>query len=424
MDLRYGKGSITISTPPGFLGVLLPSTKTVSPVDVLLRESFSNPIGQLGLKQTIRKNKPGDVIIIVSDMTRKIANYEKILGFLASELVDAGIDEKNIEFIVALGTHRRHTSEENKHVYGKLLDDFRFTQHDCHGDIVSIGRTSTGIDVRVNRRAREADFVVATGRVDFHYMAGYSGGRKAVLPGIAAYETIRNNHKKLVRRGVWIGQTNGNIIAQEMAEAADLLGIDCTLNVVETPEGDTARIFTGHHVRVFQEAADYLSSMRKIRIEEPADCVIVSAGGYPNDKDFYHTHKSINLAISALKEKGSIILIGQCEEGFGNDKFMQLMLENKIDALLSYPEDKIEVGGHRAFLTAKILQDHNVYALTDLDSDMLQRIHFKPIRDIDQGIAAIKKEHGTILKTFIVPNGKAILPLLNGKMASSGHLGG
>jgi len=424
MDLRYGKGSIRIETPPGLLGVLLPNTKTVSPVDVLLKEGFMNPLGQSGLKQTIRKNKPGDVVIIVSDMTRKIANYEKILRFLVGELVDAGVDEKNIEFIVALGTHRKHTPEENRSVYGELLDDFNFTQHDCHGDIISIGRASTGLDVRVNRRAREADFVVATGRVDFHYMAGYSGGRKSVLPGIAAYETIRDNHKKLVRRGVWIGQTEGNIIAQEMVEAAELLGIDYLLNVVETSEGDTARIFTGHHIYAFQGAVDYFSSMRQIRIREPADCVIVSAGGYPNDKDFYHTHKSINLAMSALNEKGSIILVGKCEEGFGNDKFMQLMLENNIDALLHYPEGNIDVGGHRAFLTAKILRDHKVYTLTDLDADMLQRIHFMPIQNIDQGIAAIKKEHGAGVKTFVVPNGKAVLPLFNGRMASSGRLGG
>jgi len=424
MDLRYGKGLISINTPPGLLGVLALNTETVSPVDVLLKQGFMNPLGHLVLKQVIRKNKPGDVVVIVSDITRKIANYKEVLGFLAGELVDAGIDEKNIEFIIALGTHRVHTAQENRSVYGELLDDFSFTQHDCHGDVVSVGSTSTGLDVRVNRRAQEADFVIATGRVDFHYMAGFSGGRKSVLPGIAAYETIRHNHKKLARKGVWIGQTDDNIIAQEMTEAADLLGIDYLLNVVETSEGDTARIFTGHHIHAFQGAVDFFSSMRQIKIEEPADCVIVSAGGYPNDRNFYHTHKSLNLAMSALKEKGSIILVGKCEEGFGNEKFMELMLENEIDALLQYPEAKIDVGGHRAFLTARILRDHKVYALTDLDADRLQRIHFLPLQSIDQGIAAVTKEHGAGVKTFIVPNGKAVLPILNGSRAFSERLGG
>jgi nickel-dependent lactate racemase len=369
-----------------------------------------NPIGQPCLKDAIHRNKPGDVVIIVSDKTRKIANYEKILKFLVSELVDAGVQEKNIEFIVALGTHTPHTDRENRQRYGALMDDFRFIQHDCHGDLVSIGKASTGLEVLVNRRVQQADFVLATGRVDFHYMAGYSGGRKSILPGVAAYDTIRNNHKKLVRNGVRIGHSDGNVIAREMADAGSLLGIDYLLNVVETPEGETAQVFTGHHVHAFEQAVDY--------------CVIVSAGGYPNDKDFYHTHKSMNLAMAALKGNGSIILVGKCEEGFGNEQFMQLMLDNEIDALLQIPEEKIDVGGHRAFLTAKMLKNHRVYALTDLDADMLRRIHFAPIQSVEQGISIAKRDHGADVRTLVVPNGKAVLPLLNGRRDTLCHLGG
>ncbi|MGB7055739.1 MAG: nickel-dependent lactate racemase [bacterium] len=424
MDLKYGKGLISIQTPPGFLGSIVPRVEAVRPLDILLKESCMNPIGQPCLKDAIQGNKPGDVVIIVSDKTRKIAHYEKILKFLVSELVDAGVQEKNIEFIVALGTHTPHTDREDRQRYGALVDDFRFIQHDCHGDLVSIGKASTGLEVLVNRRVQEADFVLATGRVDFHYMAGYSGGRKSILPGVAAYDTIRNNHKKLVRNGVWIGHSDGNVIAREMAEAGSLLGIDYLLNVVETPEGETAQVFTGHHVHAFQQAVDYFSSVRRVRINEPADCVIVSAGGYPNDKDFYHTHKSMNLAMAALKGNGSIILVGKCEEGFGNEKFMQLMFDNKIDALLQIPEEKIDVGGHRAFLTAKMLKNHRVYALTDLDADMLRRIHFAPIQNVEQGMSIAEREHGADVKTLVVPNGKAVLPLLNGRKDTLCHLGG
>jgi nickel-dependent lactate racemase len=314
-----------------------------------------------------------------------------------------------------LGTHRKHTVDEDALLYGTLTHDFNFTQHDCHGDLASVGKTSTGLDVWVNRRVKEADFVITTGRVDFHYLAGYSGGRKSILPGVASYETIRNNHKKLVRNGVYIGQTDGNVIAQEMAEAASLLGIDYLLNVVETPGRDIAQIFSGNPEGAFQEAVHYFVAARRVCIPERADCVIVSAGGFPQDKNFYHTHKSVNLAMQALKKKGSIILIGQCAEGFGNEKFMQLMLEHEIEALLHYPEDKIDVGGHRAFLTARILKDHGVYVLTDLDPDMVRRISFTPIRSIDEGIAAVKSVHGDRLKTLVIPNGKAVLPSLNGR---------
>jgi nickel-dependent lactate racemase len=424
MDLKYGKGSIRFEQPPGPMGVVQPQAAAVRPVSELLKESFAAPVGGARLNAVLRKDKPGDVVIIVSDITRKIANYEEILSFLVAELVDAGVDEKNISFVVALGTHRHHSDEEDARLYGKLRDDFNFLAHDCHHGLLQIGKTSTGLEVSVNRRVQEADFVIATGRVGFHYLAGYSGGRKSIVPGIAAYDTIRNNHSKLVRNGVFVGKREGNIIAEEMAEAARLMGVDYLVNVVETPERETASIFCGHHEHAFDEAVGFLVRARQSRIPQPADCVIVSAGGYPDDRDFYHTHKAINLAMLCLKPHGSIILAGQCAEGFGNEKFMRLMLDNEIDALLNYPEKKIEVGGHRAFLTAKILKQHRVYVCADLDPAILQRMKFTPIQNIKQGIDAVLNGVGSDVKTLIVPNGGAVLPIFNGRKSVLLHTGG
>lgn len=414
MDLRYGKGTVSFEPPPGLLDVAVPESHAVNALDALLKEGLMKPVGHSTLKTVIRANRPGDVVILVSDITRKIANYEGILRFLVAELVDAGVDEKNINFVVALGTHRPHSAEENSLLYGRLCDDFSFVQHDCHRDLKVIGKTSTGLEVSVNRRVADADFVIATGRIGFHYLAGFSGGRKSILPGVASYETIRNNHKKLLRNGVSVGDIRNNIIAQEMAEAAGLLDADYLLNVVETPERETEKVYCGHPAHAFEGAVEYFTGRRRSWIPQRADCVIVSAGGYPNDRDFYHTHKSMNLALCALKENGSIILVGQCGEGFGNEKFMRLMLEHKIDELLECPEDRIELGGHRAFLTAKILKHHRVFAYTDLDPSKVRELNFVPIGDIRMGIDAVKKERGDDFKTIVVSNGLEVLPSLNG----------
>jgi len=419
MDLKYGKSAVRFDLPPGLIGVAEPEVAEVKSIGTLLKESFMNPVGQGALNKVLRSNRPGDVVIIVSDITRKIANYEEILKFLVAEIVDAGVDEKHISFVVALGTHRPHTGEENSALYGELCDNFTFLQHDCRGDVSVVGRTSTGLEVALNRRIVDADFVITTGRIGFHYLAGFSGGRKSVLPGVASYETIRNNHKKLVRNGVFVGKIENNIIAREMAEASGLLGVDYMLNVVENPNRETEMVFCGHQAHAFSRAVDYFVAKRRSVISEPADCVIVSAGGYPNDKDFYHTHKSMNLAMLGLKENGSIILVGQCAEGFGNEKFLGLMRENDISGLLEYPEEKIEVGGHRAFLTAKILKQHKVYALTDLDGARLKEIGFNPINSIQQGIDAVKKEQHNGFKTLIVPDGQAVLPSLSGSKITS-----
>ncbi len=424
MELKYGRGSIGFEPGPGVVGVVEPRPADVRPVEDLLKQSFASPIGQDRLRAVLRRNKPGDVVIIVSDITRKIANYEEILKFLVAELVDGGIDEKNITFVVALGTHRVHTAEENKRLYGALLDNFDFLDHDCRGDVVLVGKTSTGLEVSVNRRVEEADFVIATGRVDFHYLAGYSGGRKSVLPGVASYETIRRNHSKLVRNGVFVARGQGNIIAEEMAEAARLLGIDHLLNVVETPQRETSMVFCGDSESAFNRAVDCLIEQRRSILAEPADCAVVSAGGFPNDRDFYHTHKAMNLAMLCLKPRGTIVLAGECGDGVGNEPFARLMTENDLDALLHYPEERIEVGGHRAFLTAKILKDHRVYACTGLDPDTVRRMKFTPVQSIDQGIDGARSEHGNDMKMVVVPNGGAVLPVFGSPENKSSHTGG
>lgn len=424
MDLKYGKGRISFEAPPNTAGVVEPAAAAVEPVESLLKKSFTSPSGQAGLSSILRKNKPGDVVVIVSDITRGIANYEEILEFLVAEMVDAGIDEKNIIFVIALGTHRKHTPEENARLYGRLCEDFEFLPHDCRRELAVVGKTSTGLEVSVNRRVREADFVIATGRVGFHYLAGYSGGRKAILPGVASYDTIRGNHSKLLREGVFVTRTRGNIIAQEMSEAAALVGVDYLLNVVETPERETAGIHCGHLEPAFNEALDHFVAARRRPVSEPADCVIVSAGGYPGDRDFYHTHKAMNLAMLCLRPHGSIILAGECAEGFGNEKFLRLMRENGIDALLRYPEERIEVGGHRAFLTARILRQHRVYVLARLDHDVLGQMHFTPVQSIEQALDAVRKEKGDDFRTLVVPDGTAVLPILDGADSDLSHTGG
>ncbi len=413
MKLRYGKSSVDLEiSMENLLGVIRPVQQSTRPFIELMKESILRPIGRPTLRSVLRKNKPTDLVIIVSDITRSIANYSRILEFLVSEIVDAGIDEKNIEFMVALGTHRKHTCEENRMLYGDLISDFAFSFHDCRSNYVSIGKTSTNLEVQVNKRVRDADFIIATGRINFHYLAGFSGGRKTILPGISSYETIRANHSKLRRDGVIFGHIHNNIIAQEMDEALRLFKVDYLLNAVETAERDTEQLFWGHPDFAFLEGVKYFTSKRRVPIYKKADCAIISAGGYPKDNTFYMSHKSLNSAAAAVKREGIIILVAQCSEGMGNDKFQQYMQDYSLDELLDYPEEKIEIGGHRAFQTARILTDYKIYVLSDLKSETLSRMHFCPIKNINEGLNNIKKAHGNEFKAYVFPNGKSVLPVI------------
>ncbi len=413
MELKFGNSLVHIDiAKKNVLRELKLEKSVLRPLDELLKESILNPIGKPRLLTLMRKNRPRDVVIIISDRTRSISNYSKILKFLVGEIVDAGVEEKNIEFVVALGTHRKHTVQENKSLYEDLVTDFRFSFHDCHSNVVSIGRTSTGLEVQVNKRVRNADFVIATGKINLHYMAGFSGGRKSILPGICSYTTIRNNHCKLRRDGVTLGEIHDNVIAQEMDEASRLFGVDYLLNVVETQKNETAQIFCGDAAFAFEQGLDYFRAMCSLMLPEKADCAFISSGGYPKDKTFYHSHKSLNSVINAVKKGGSLVLISQCREGIGNDKFMRYMLDNDLTGLLNCPEIDIEVGGHRAFVTAKILHDYKVYVLSSLAAGQLRRMNFIPVRDGNEAINYIRRDYGNEFTAYIVPDGSSILPVV------------
>ena len=416
MEFGFGEKTVYYEVSKhNMLGILECSRHDVKPLKEILERSILNPTGKPRLVELLQKNKPRDLVIIVSDITRSIADYDKILSFLVGEIIDAGIDEKNIEFIVGLGTHRKHTPEENKSLYGNLVSDFRFSFHDCYNDLVSIGKTTSGLEIQVNKRVRDADFVIATGRINFHYLAGFSGGRKAILPGIASYETIRNNHCKLKREGVSLGKIESNIIAQEMDEAAQLFGLDYLLNVVETPDRQIASLFCGDPVQAYKTGVEYFKSERILKITRQADCVIVSAGGYPRDRTFYAGHKSINNAANAVRQNGSIILVSACEEGVGNAAFEKYMLNNNIEELLDYPEAKIQIGGHRAFQTSKLLKEHKIYVVSELDSKVLSHMNFIPVKDIDSAMDQIKRDYHQDFKVYVVPDGQSVLPVVNGR---------
>jgi len=416
MELKYGKHSLNFEiSKKNVLGTLTPINKPGESLTILLKKSIASPLGKSRLGHLLRKNKPRDIVIIVSDITRSIAHYADILKFLVTEIIDAGIDEKNIEFVIALGTHRIHTQKENNLLYSDLVNNFRFSSHDCYNNLISLGKTSTGLEVQVNKRVWEADFVIATGKIDFHYIAGFSGGRKSILPGISSYETIRNNHCKLRRDGVAVGVLKDNIIAQEMNEACSLLDIGYLLNVVESPNKQTLEFFWGSPEAAFMSGVEYLKTLRMVKIPEKADCVIISSGGYPQDKDFFNSHKSLCLGKNALKPNGSMILVVQCCEGFGNEKFLRYMLENSLDELLDYHETDIEIGGHRAFATAKILKKHKIYVLSDLDAETLRRMGFIPISNIEEAMKLVRNEYGDEFTTYIQPEGESVLPVFNEK---------
>lgn len=412
MQIPYGAQVIDISIPAAnILNVIEHPAMEIEPFDAIVKDRIMQPIGKPRLKEMFRKNRPGDVVILVSDRQRSIAHYPRLLEYIISEIVEGGVDEKNISFMIAHGTHRSHQPEENEILYGDLPKKFPFLGHDCHGQFVTIGKTSSGLEISINRRVHEADFFLATGKIDFHYLAGFSGGRKAVLPGVSSYETIRGNHSKLRREGVAYGFLENNIIHQEMDEAARLSGLDYICNIIETPEGETAGLFCGDPGFAFDEGVRVFFNTRKQLISRRADCAIVSSVRCSKDETFYFAHKSLNSVRHAVKKGGIIILVAACRNGIGNEEFQHFMKEKSLEELIAYPEDNIQVGGHRAFQTAQLLHDYRVLVVSDIAPQQLEMMHFIAMRSAHEAVSYVRREFGPDFSCYVIPSGTAVFPL-------------
>ena len=297
--------------------------EAITDVPAAVKEALNNPIDSPPLKEVV---KPGDTVaIIASDITRLWLKHDQFLPALLNELNEAGVPDKNIKLVVALGAHRHHTDEENALVYGQEVAD-RITIIQSYAptteDFVYVGKTSRGVETYFNKYVMESDKVILTGGIVYHLMAGYGGGRKAVMPGISGYSTIQGNHSyclhDIVGQGVSphcaSGKLEGNNMHEDMTEMAALLNPAFLLNVVFTPEGKFARFVGGHWNSAWREGCRTVEDIFGVPVTGKADLVIASAGGFPKDINLYQGSKTIDNAFMAVKPDGVIILLLECRD--------------------------------------------------------------------------------------------------------------
>jgi lactate racemase len=245
-----------------------------------------------------------------------------------AELNAAGVKDENVTVIFGCGTHRAVKPEEATELLGaEALKRVKTISHCCtDSDLVHIGITKTyGNKVRVNRAFAEADIRILLGDVNYHYYAGYGGGRKSVLPAMSCGETIQYNHAMLVNSNARTGILEGNPIHIDMTEAARLAKVDFIVNVVENKKGEIVKAFAGDVEAAFLEGVKLVDEMYQVTIDRRADIVVVSAGGYPADMNLYQAYKGLDNALDAVKRGGVIILVAECLEGHGNQVFYEWM---------------------------------------------------------------------------------------------------
>jgi nickel-dependent lactate racemase len=412
IELAYGDTRLKFDMPEkNLLEILSVSGRdAVGDVPAALDKAMLKPIGSPPLSELLKKFNPQRPLIIASDHTRVVPYYSLILDRLMDEFQKAGIGSNQADLLIAAGNHRAPSCEEREVMYGhNAFDQLNLYAHNCDQNCIALSRLTNGREVEINQRLLESDFIIATGKITPHYLAGYSGGRKAVMPGCASRSSIAANHAMIARRKNGTGQIEGNPIHLEMVEAASLVNIDFLINVVPTPDDKIAGFFAGQWQRAWESGVNLCRQVWSAEYGELADCIIASAGGYPLDINLYQMQRLLNNLECAVKPGGTIALVGQCREGIGQDGFGQWMERYSIKEILSTPEENITAEAHRAYATALVMDKCEVLLVSSIEKSKTQDLKFKFMPDCQSALDHLKHKHGADYKCYVVPQANSIM---------------
>jgi nickel-dependent lactate racemase len=329
--LDHGHGRLEIALPDGHPIDVVEKTP-VPPLarpERAVREALEMPVGTPPLRVLARGRR--NAVIVVSDATRPVPNA-LLLPPILDALERGGIPARAVSVLVATGLHRPARPDELDEILGpELARTLHVEQHDArdrdaHADL---GTSAAGIPVRIDRRYLAADLKILTGLVEPHLMAGYSGGRKAVCPGLAAVETIRVAHgPRMLEARVGAGIVDGNPLHEDLLEIAERAGVDFIANVALDPQRRVSGIFCGDASEAHAQAMHFVEAECRVDLEEPADLVITSGGGYPLDATFYQAIKGVAAAAGVVRPGGTILLCAALSDGVGSPSFEKLLRES------------------------------------------------------------------------------------------------
>jgi lactate racemase len=335
-SLAYGKGKIEIevSDNSDIYESDFPELK-IGPMEII-RQSIHNPINSLNLQQALKKRKNNKVVIVVSDVTRPIP-YANFLQCILDEIETAGIDRSNITILIANGMHRISTENDRLEILGiDICNKYKIIDHDCEDkkNLLKIeGKSKFGRDIFLNRYLVEAGFKIVTGLVEPHYMAGFSGGRKSICPGLVSLKTIQIFHgfEILNNKKTLNASLKDNPCHEESLSIAKAAKIDFSVNIVLNKERQITNSFAGELETAHAAACDFVIKYACPKINKEYDIVITSSGGYPLDATFYQVAKGIVSCMPIVKKNGVIISIGKCSEGIGSVEYKDTMFKYSED---------------------------------------------------------------------------------------------
>lgn len=414
IPIAYGKSGLQVELPPQTDLIQSEALPGLVDEQKAIRHALQHPIGSLPLRERISK---GDKVVVThSDITRPVPN-DRILPVILEELESAGIQREDITLLNALGTHRQQTDDELSMMLGEnIVSRYRCLQHNAFddGNLVSMGTTSLGNPVRLNRLLVESDFRVYTGFIEPHFFAGYSGGPKAVLPALSGAESVLSNHGRMMiahPKATW-GNVSGNPIWEEMREVALKTMPAFLVNVTVNPEHDITGVFAGDLLQAHKAGREFVKQHVMVGVDAPYDIVITSNNGYPLDQNLYQTVKGMSAASRIVRKGGAIIMCAACQDGLpDHGRYAELLEEG------GSPQGVLDMIAQPGFgeqdqwqvqIQAQIQLDADVYVFSDgLTDSQIESALLNPCRNLTQTIQEIMSRYGSKTRLCVMPEGPA-----------------
>ena len=420
VEMRYGTGTLPIDIPDKNVAGVLEISESVplSDEDGAVREAIAQPIAASPLAELARGRE--SACIVISDVTRPVPN-KVILPPILEVLEQAGISRGKITILIATGIHRPNVGEELEQMVGRpIMDTYRIVNHFSQKPETHeyLGRTQNGTPVHIDKTYLESDLKITTGLIEPHLMAGYSGGRKAVCPGVASVETMKVMHgpELMEHPKSAVGILEGNPFHIEATEIALMAGVDFNLNVAIDKQRQIIGVFAGDLVESHRVGAQFVENQAKVTLPAAADAVVVSSAGYPLDTTFYQAIKGLLTAVEIVKQGGSILLVAACSEGIGSKPFTDLIF--KTDDLTAFVQGlynpaNFVIDQWQLEELAKVARKADIYFYTDgIPYHQRSKLFVHPLKSAQAGIAEILTRYGADTQIAVIPEGPYVLAQL------------
>ncbi|WP_103106812.1 nickel-dependent lactate racemase [Brevibacillus reuszeri] len=412
--LLYGKDGLTIDVPDDSLIVEPKNLPGLENEEEAVIQALQEPIGTQPLRDMVKGTDK--VAIVISDITRPTPNH-KLVPWILKELSHVPLE--NFVVINGTGTHRDQTREEFVQMLGEwVVDNVRVINHHCHEkeELVKVGESRFGCDAYLNKEYVEADFKIVTGFIEPHFFAGFSGGPKGIMPGIAGIETIMTFHNARMigdPLATW-GNMENNPVQDMAREVNRMCKPDFMLNVTLNREKEITAVFAGELFEAHDQGCAFAKEHAMIRCDHRFDVVITSNSGYPLDQNLYQAVKGMSAAHKIVKKGGTIICAAECSDGLPNHGNYASILKmrktpQEILDMINDPSFKIfDQWQVQKQAVIQVWADVHVYS--SLSDETVELAMFTPTRDITENLNELKKKYGEQMTVAVLPLGPLTIP--------------